>query len=61
MPEAIYRSKSLLGLKISEGESITIIARSMAARHGTGAVARSSNFNPQTQGRERIIGNNVGV
>lgn len=53
MPEAIYRSKSLLGIKVSEGESRTIIARSMAARHGTGAVAQSSDFNPQTQGRDR--------
>lgn len=54
MINATYRRKSLLGLMVSEAESMTIIARSVAAgRHSTGGAAKSLHLETQPEDRER--------
>jgi len=54
MTKAIYRRKSLLGLAISEGESMATKTGSMAAgRHCTGAVAESLHLDQQAPGTKR--------
>ena len=48
MTKATYRREHLMGLMLSEGESVIIMARNMdGSRHGIGAVDEQLTFDPE--------------